>query len=83
MLAFIYSFADLHGIYVAWLFITLTKVKVQIHNVWDIAFHHEGPTFTNAYCQATTNLIDQDRVGPRPKRSVLSECFVYFNELFL
>ena len=29
----------------------------------ELAFHHQGPTFINAYCQATTNLIDGDRWG--------------------
>ena len=29
------------------------------------AFHHQGPTFINAYayCQAATNLVDRDRGG--------------------
>ena len=40
----------------------------------------QGLTFINAYCQAATNLVDQDRGGgnglPRPRRSALSECFV-------
>ena len=25
-----------------------------------LAFHHQGPTFINAYCEAATNLVDQD-----------------------
>ena len=25
-----------------------------------IAFHHQGPTFINAYYQAATSLVDQD-----------------------
>ena len=47
-----------------------------------LTFHHQGPTFINAYCQAATNLADRDwgQYGgndlPRPRRSVLSECFV-------
>ena len=24
-----------------------------------LAFHHQGPTFINAYCQAATNLVSQ------------------------
>ena len=23
-----------------------------------LAFHHQGPTFINLYCQAATNLVD-------------------------
>ena len=45
-----------------------------------LAFLHQGPTFNNAYCQADTNLVDRDRGEgndlPRPRMSVLSECFV-------
>ena len=28
-----------------------------------LAFHHQGPIVINAYCQAATNLIDQNREG--------------------
>ena len=48
-----------------------------------LAFHHQGPTFINAYCQAVTNLVDRDKGGggwgndlSRPRRSELSKCFV-------
>ena len=27
------------------------------------AFHHQGPTFNNACCQAATNVVDRDRDG--------------------
>ena len=45
-----------------------------------LAFHHQGPTFSNAYCQGATHLADQDRGRgndlPRQRRSALSECFI-------
>ena len=47
---------------------------------FELASHHQGPTFINAYCHAVANLVDRDRGGgndlPWPSRSALSECFV-------
>ena len=40
-----------------------------------LAFHHQGPTFFNAYCQAATNVVDGGNDPSWPRRSVLSECF--------
>ena len=41
-----------------------------------LAFHHQGPTFIGAYCQAATNQVDQDRGRgnhlPQPRRSGIS-----------
>ena len=51
-----------------------------------LAFHHQGPTFIIAYCQGATTGCSETEVGVgprgrpndllRPRRSVLSECFV-------
>ena len=38
------------------------------------AFHHQGPTFIKAYCQAVTSLVDQDRGGVMI--CLLFECFI-------
>ena len=49
-----------------------------------LAFHHQGPTFINAYHQAATDMVNWDwgQYGsndlPRPKRSAFSKCFVGF-----
>ena len=41
-----------------------------------LAFHHQGPTLSNAYYQAATNLVDRDRSGSNhllwPRRPALS-----------
>ena len=44
--------------------------------VLGLAFHHQGATFIDAYCQAAINLVDRDSGGgndmPWPRRSGFS-----------
>ena len=41
----------------------MIKMQVMIQKLLGLSFHHQGPIFINAYCQAATNLVIETEVG--------------------